>query len=66
MVLGVVGSGGKKCPMLFIDANEKVSRALYERLLHSDVIPWILKTYPDGNFVFQQDGGPANTASSIQ
>lgn len=66
MVLGVVGSDGKKCPMIFIDANEKVNRAVYERLLDNDVIPWILKTYPDGNFVFQQDGAPAHTASSIQ
>ena len=39
---------------------------MYERLLDSDVIQWILKTYPKVDFVFQQDRTPANNASSIQ
>ena len=39
---------------------------MYERLLDSDVIPWILKTYPKVDFVFQQDRTLANNASSIQ
>ena len=52
--------------MIVIDANEKVNMAVYERLLDNDVIPWILKTYPGGNLVFQQDGAPVHTASSIQ
>ena len=66
MVLGVVGSDGQRCPIIFVDANEKISKAVYERLLDRDVIPWILRTYPDGQFVFQQDGAPAHTAGSIQ
>ena len=61
-----MGSDVKKCPRIFIDAIEKVNIAVYERLLDNDVIPWILKTYPDGHFVSQQDGAPAHTASSIQ
>ena len=60
-VLGEVGSDGKKCPIVFIDAYEKVNRTVYERLLDSDVIPWILNTNLDGNFVFQRDGEPPPT-----
>ena len=66
MVLGVIGSGGQKCPVIFVDANEKINRAVYERLLGTIVIPWIKATYPDGNFVFQQDGAPAHNPNAIQ
>jgi hypothetical protein len=30
------------------------------------VIPWLSATYPEGNYVFQQDGAPAHTANSTQ
>jgi len=66
MVLGVVGSDGQKCPIIFIDANEKINRQVYEGLLDTHVIPWAKATYPEGNFVFQQDGAPAHNATAIQ
>lgn len=66
MVLGVVGSDGQKCPIIFVNANEKIDSKVYGRLLDMHVIPWIKKTYPDGKFVFQQDGAPAHTSKSIQ
>lgn len=42
------------------------NRHVYERLLNTHVVPWIRTTYPNGNFVFQQDGAPAHGARSIQ
>jgi hypothetical protein len=35
-------------------------------LLRRNVIPWLSATYPEGNYVFKQDGVPAHTASSTQ
>lgn len=66
MVLGVVGSDGQKCPIIFVDAGEKVNADVYCRLLAKHVVPWLQKTYPNGNYVFQQDGAPAHTARSTQ
>ena len=66
MVLDVVGSDGQKCPIIFIDANEKINRQVYEGLLDTHVIPWIKATYPEGAFDFQQDGAPAHSATATQ
>ena len=33
MVLGIVASDGKKCPMIFIPENEKVNAVVYQNLL---------------------------------
>ena len=41
IVLGVAGSDGQKCPIIFIDANEKINRQVYGGLLDTHVIPWI-------------------------
>ena len=66
MVLGVIGSDGQKCPIIFVDANEKINRLVYEGLLDRHVIPWVKATYPEGNVVFQQDGAPAHNAAAVQ
>jgi len=66
MVLGVVGSDGKKCPIIFVADGERLDANGYQGLLHQHVLPWISRTYPDGNYVFQQDGAPAHTAYSTQ
>ncbi len=35
-------------------------------LLCQHVMPWLSATYPEENYVFQQDGAPVNTANSMQ
>jgi hypothetical protein len=66
MVLGIVASDGKKCPIIFVPNGEKVTADSYQALLRRHVIPWLSATYPEGNYVFQQDGAPAHTANSTQ
>ena len=66
MVLGIVASDGKKCPMIFIPENEKVNAAVYQNLLKKHFLPWLRKNYPPGSYVFQQDGAPSHTAKSTQ
>ncbi len=66
MTLGVVASDGQKCPIIFTAVGEKVSAEVYQRLLSDHVLPWLIRTYPDGNYVFQQDGAPAHTAKNTQ
>ena len=65
IVLGVAGSDGQKCPIIFIDANEKINRQVYEDPMITHMIPWIKGTYPEGNFIFQQDGALAHSAATI-
>ena len=66
MVLGVVASDGHKCPPIFVPAGVKVNTEAYLELLESKVLPWLKKTYPQGNYVFQQDGAPAHTSRRTQ
>jgi hypothetical protein len=66
MMLGIVASDGQKCPPIFIPEGEKVNTEVYIRLLESKVVPWLKKKFPDGNYVFQQDGAPAHTANRTQ
>jgi hypothetical protein len=66
MVLGVEASDGKKCLIIFIPDGEKVTANSYQALLRRHVMPWLSATYPEGNYVFQQDGAPAHTANSTQ
>jgi hypothetical protein len=68
MVLSVVAvaSDDKKCPIIFVPDGEKVTADTYQALLRQHVIPWLYATYPEGNYVFQQDGAPAHTSNSMQ
>jgi hypothetical protein len=66
MVLGVIGSDGQKCPIVFVSAGERVNTDVYQDLLQKHVVPWIKRTYSDGNYVFQQDSAPAHTARTTQ
>lgn len=66
MVLGVVASHGKKCPIIFIPQNDKVNSDVYINLLTKNVLPWLRKTYPDNNYVWQQDGAPCHTSRKTQ
>ena len=58
MVLGVTGSDEQKSPTIFVDADVKSDRLVYDGLLDWSVIPWVKLTYPEGNFTFQQDVAP--------
>ncbi len=66
MVLGVVASDGKKCPIILIPDGEKVTADSYQALLRRHVVPWLSAKFPERNYVFQQDGTPAHTANSTQ
>jgi len=66
MVLGVVASDGKKCPPIFVPAGVKVNTEAYIDLLATKVVPWLKKTYPNGNYIWQQDGAPAHTSKKTQ
>jgi hypothetical protein len=63
MVLGVIGSNGQKCPIVFVGAGERVNANIYQDLLQKHAVPWIQRAYPNGN-VFQQDSAPAHIAQT--
>jgi len=66
MVLGIISSDGKTCPPIFIPAGLKVNTDVYIGLLERHLVPWLRRNYPDGNYVFQQDGAPAHTSKRTQ
>lgn len=66
MVLGVVASDGQKCPIIFMPQSEKVNTEVYINSLTKNVLPWLRKTYPDNNYVWQQDGAPCHTSKKTQ
>jgi hypothetical protein len=45
MVLGVVGSNGQKCPIVFIGAGECVNADIYQDLLRQHVVSMIQQTF---------------------
>jgi hypothetical protein len=49
-----------------MDASEHVNAVVYQDLLRQHLVPSILWTYPDGNYVFQQDLALAHTARTTQ
>ena len=66
MVLGVVGSDGQKMPLYFFEVGLRVGAKEYIKVLRYHVLPWLKKTYPKGNYIFQQDGAPGHTALTAQ
>ena len=44
----------------------KVDSALYESHLRDDLLPACNDMYPEGNFIFVQDGAPSHTAKKCQ
>lgn len=66
MVLGVIGSDGRKMPPVFFPGNERVNGAKYLEILTNYVLPWIKDTYGNTGWVFQQDGAPCHTANIVQ
>ena len=66
MVLGVIGSDGQKMPPYFFNAGEKIGTDTYYKVLRYTVLPWLKAAYPGNNYVWQQDGAPAHTATRNQ
>ena len=66
MMLGVVGSDGKKMPPFFFDQGLKINQKVYENVLKTVVKPWLDATYPHTAYVFQQDSAPAHKAKKTQ
>ena len=66
MVLGVVGADGKKMPPYFFKPGERVGADSYYKVLRYHVLPWIKANYPNGNYVWTQDGAPCHTAKKVQ
>ncbi len=62
MVLGVLGSDRSKMPPYFFLTGEKIWVEVYYWVLRYHVQPWIQTTYPDGNYVWMQDGASAHMA----
>ena len=55
MILGVIGSDEQKSPTIFVDADGKIDRLVYEGFLDRPVIPWVKVSYPEAYFAFQQN-----------
>lgn len=66
MVFGLISSDGKKMPPVFIPSGVRINTDKYLAIMNDKVKPWILANYPDGNYVFQQDGAPAHTSKRTQ
>ncbi len=68
MVLGVLGSDGKKMPPIFIPQGLKINTKVYQDLLQEEALPWIEQESGGSasNVVWQQDGAPCHTAKTTQ
>jgi transposase len=66
MHLGIVSSNGKKAPPIFVPDGEKVNSEVYINILATKLVPWLRKTFPEGNYVFQQDSAPAHASKKTQ
>jgi len=56
----------KKMPPVFIPAGVKVNTDVYIGILQKHVLPWTKREYPDGEFIWQQDGAPCHTSKRSQ
>ena len=66
MVFGLVSSDGKKMPPVFSPSVGRINTEINLEILRNKVKPWIPANYPDGYYVFQQDGAPAHTSKRAQ
>lgn len=66
MVFGLVSSDGKKMPPVFVPSGVRINTEVYIDILAQKVKPWIEANYPDGTYVFQQDGAPCHTSRKTQ
>ncbi len=66
MVLGILSSDGKRMPLIFFGRDKKCNSEVYYKILRYKVSLWLKRTYPLGNYIFQQDGAPAHTSKKVQ
>ena len=66
MMFGLVTSDGKKMPPYYFDEGLRVGTKEYYKLLRYHIHPWLKANYPEGNFVFQQDGAPSHNSQKCQ
>lgn len=66
MVFGLVASDGKRMPPVFIPSGVRINTEVYVNILQESVKPWIQANYPEGKYVFQQDGAPCHTSKRTQ
>ena len=66
MYLGLICSDGRKAPLIRIPKGVKMTSDVYIRILAEKLIPWLKRNFPDGNYLFQQDGAPCHTAKKTQ
>lgn len=66
MVWGAVCNSGT-LELKFVDPGTKVNKEYYVNdVLEPVLLPEAQRLYPDGNWIFQQDGAPAHTANATQ
>ena len=66
MVFGVVTSDRKKMPPYFFKPGVNVGAESYYKVFRYHVLPWLKKNYPQGDYVWTQDGAPCHTATKVQ
>ncbi len=66
MSLGFVASDGQKMPLIWFQTGYRLTGTGYVKILTDKLVPWVRRTYPDGNVVLQQDGVPAHTSKAAQ
>ena len=66
MVFGVVTSDRKKMPPYFFKPGVKVGAESYYKVFRYHVLPWLKKNYPQGDYVWTQDGAPCHTATKVR
>lgn len=59
MVFAAISWFGKVAIHVF-DERERIDNIRYRRLLHETVIPECRRVYPEGDFIYQQDGARAH------
>ncbi|QQP55180.1 Transposable element tcb2 transposase, partial [Caligus rogercresseyi] len=66
MMLGVVSSDGNRMPPFWFPKGLKIGAKEYLEVMQNVVKPWLDATYPEGNYVFQQDSAPGHKAKITQ
>ncbi|XP_059094623.1 uncharacterized protein LOC131889516 [Tigriopus californicus] len=66
MMLGVVSSDGKRMPPYWFPKGLRVGAKEYLEVMQEVVKPWLDATYPDNNYIWQQDSAPGHKAKVVQ
>lgn len=56
MAFGVVASDRKTMPIKFYKRGDKINIDTYYKTLRYNVLRWLKANYPDGNYLWTQDG----------